>query len=283
MKTFYIDHNILVREDNWPELSRLLTRTNGSRLVISDWNLLEILGADNKAQAIRRTEFLENLKPLWIMDRRYIQQHEVKRFIWLHYFNCPAEQFCVFTEHFSVMLSHHLGSKVPLGWTVKRWIEYSHGRMDLEEIKSAEAEYANALKTLQNADKKQKRDLDHDMFCAWVLISIPDRDQENKLISNSKKEEIVRFCYTEKDEFYSNCPAMAVEHELKEIRTQNRKRQPKEQDACDLQHSVVALAYCDVFITKDRYVFDCAKRAVKALKRFKTASIHDSIPNCFNT
>ena len=277
MKTIYIDHNILACEKNWPELSRLFSQNTDLRLAISDWNLLEIICTCDKPQAIRRAELIDSLNPLWIMDRLFIQQHEVKQFIWLNYFNYQAESFCVFTEYLSVLLSHYLGADAPLGCTAKKWVENIHGNMPLKDIYSSKNETVRALKTLQNTDTKKKKDSNADVFRTLVFSKVPDRYQENRPIIISEKEKIVKYCYDNKDKFYLDCPAMAVEDKLCDIRTQDHNRKPKESDAVDLQHSVLALAYCDAFITGDGYIFRCVKQAERKLKPLRIAAIYRDI------
>jgi hypothetical protein len=70
MKTIYIDHNVIAREDDWPKLSQLVTTPSKLRLVVSDWNLFEIMNGDDKAQAIRRAEFLCGKLSFYPVDAR---------------------------------------------------------------------------------------------------------------------------------------------------------------------------------------------------------------------
>jgi hypothetical protein len=72
-------------------------------------------------------------------------------------------------------------------------------------------------------------------------------------MSRGQREELARVCFASRVQFYRECLAMAVEHFLCEARTRDPGRKPEEADAIDLQHGVLALSYCDAFVTEDRY------------------------------
>jgi len=74
------------------------------------------------------------------------------------------------------------------------------------------------------------------------------------------------FCWQHKKQFFLGCRCLAVEDALTTARTSDAMRQPTESDGLDLQHVAVALAYCDVFYSRDRYQVQCASLARKALK-----------------
>jgi len=78
-------------------------------------------------------------------------------------------------------------------------------------------------------------------------------------------------------EFHSNCPAIAVESELHKIRSHDPTRQPKESDAIDLFHGVLALSYCDYYVTRDGFGRQCANYAKKSLPSLRTGDVYESI------
>jgi hypothetical protein len=81
MRTFYLDHQIFAREDNWPIIRCVLDNQAPVRLVCSQWNLIEVAFAADKKQRTRRANFIDSLNPFWIMNGRDIQRAEIHRFV----------------------------------------------------------------------------------------------------------------------------------------------------------------------------------------------------------
>jgi hypothetical protein len=96
-----------------------------------------------------------------------------------------------------------------------------------------------------------------------------------KILSATQKTELLDHCETYMDEFFSACPALAVENASTAARTANSQRKPKISDGIDLMHGVIALAYCDHFLVRDGFVQDCAAHVIKALHPSALARIHD--------
>jgi hypothetical protein len=109
-----------------------------------------------------------------------------------------------------------------------------------------------------------------------VLPKIPLSDPDGRLLTKDDAQKIAEQCWSVREEFYHNCPAMFAEHCLCEVRTSDSERLPQESDMLDLQHSTVALSYCDVFVTGDGYLYQCAAQAKKKLLPIKSAEIHRS-------
>jgi hypothetical protein len=154
IRTLYVDHQIIAKEANWPQLSDLLERDKSLRLAISIYNLAEISSASDKAQALRCVEFVDSLKPLWVLERLIVQKYEVRNFLWQHHFHKEPNSFAVFTDRLSTALSYHLGPKVPLGMNARRWVELF---VNVEELNPVKKVTVDSLITLQAADKKQKK------------------------------------------------------------------------------------------------------------------------------
>ncbi|MEW6657689.1 MAG: hypothetical protein AB1424_03415 [Thermodesulfobacteriota bacterium] len=115
------------------------------------------------------------------------------------------------------------------------------------------------------------KSIDADIFREWVLPKIPEYDPEDRPMAKAVRQELLEFCYANQKDFYSTCPAMAVEDKLCEIRARDPNRVPKESDAIDLQHAVAALSYCDFFITGDRYALFNIEQVARELQSIKTA------------
>ncbi|MGO9395443.1 MAG: hypothetical protein ACLP7A_12620 [Desulfobaccales bacterium] len=267
MQTLYVDNHVLAHEDNLPMLANLCAPNTGLRLVVSQWLLVEIANFGDKIGAIKRCEFLDSLKPLWMIERMHIQRHEVRRFLWINYFKSDAEPFSAFSEYLSVILSYDQGSSVPLGYTARKWLEDTC----VTDVNEEKKRVVFALKTLQGADPKKKKSIEVDIFQEWVLHKIPEYDPEGRPMAKAARQELLGFCYANQKDFYSMCPAMALEDRLCEVRARDPNRVPKESDAIDLQHAVAALSYCDFFITGDRCALFNIEQVARELKSIKTA------------
>lgn len=275
MPTAYIDNNILGQEPNWPSITALHAAKPDARIVISDWQMVELAGVSDRVQALQRADFVDSLKPLWMIGYLPIQQHEAKRFTWCHYYRVPATNFEVFTEHLSVVWSYYLGPNTPLtGINARRWVDLNK---DLSGINSEKNQTIDALNTLRAATAKQKKEVEHQTFLDWLQPRIDNRDPDGRAITKAKKIEIAEFCYTNHEKFYADCPAIAVESELHRIRSQDPNRPPRASDAIDLFHGVLGLSYCDLYVTADRFAHQCATQAKKALPSLRTAAIVKSM------
>jgi hypothetical protein len=89
--TFYLDHQIFAREDNWPKIRCVLDNQASVRLVCSQWNLIEVANASDEKQRMRRGHFIDSLNPLWILNGRDIQRAEVHPFVWRRYFRASSQ------------------------------------------------------------------------------------------------------------------------------------------------------------------------------------------------
>jgi hypothetical protein len=167
-----------------------------------------------------------------------------------------------------------LRAKVPLGCNARKFVELFSGIEQLDEVKRRTVE---SLKTLQTADPKKKRLIEPQVFREWVLPKMPDADPCGRLLTKATQTEIAEHCHANRKEFYKSCPAMAVEDALGEIRTRDANRKPEEPDTLDLQHSVVALAYCNIFVTADGYVYQCATQAAKMLPILGSVGIYRNL------
>jgi hypothetical protein len=154
------------------------------------------------------------------------------------------------------------------------WLDHF---VNVEELNPLKKLTIDSLVALQIADRKQKKAAQYDLFQAWVLPKVPSSDPDGKLLTKEEMAKIAKFCWSMKSDFYRSCPAMFAEHCLCEARTTDPKRVPKESDMLDLQHSTVALSYCDILVTGDGYAYQCATQAKKKLAPLKSAEIYRSI------
>jgi hypothetical protein len=254
----YTDHSIIARETNWPAIEAA-AKSTVVRPVMSLWNLVEIALASDKSQRRTRASFIDSLKPLWVFERLVIQKLEVEAFVRREFWHLPASAVDPFTEHFSVVLSHFDRDGRGLGATARQWIEET----DLSNLEGLKKLTPASLLTLQAADRKKLKSIEPQAFRQWMWDTVPDLDPDKRAHIKAQKDAMADFCLKNQKALLQQCPAVAVEDKLYDIRIQDPSRKPTDSDAVDLQHSVVALSYCDVFLVGDGYVRECAARLGK--------------------
>jgi hypothetical protein len=169
----------------------------------------------------------------------------------------------VITASLSVVASFSARSQTRIGLTMCQYIQET----DFESLRPLKRLSPDALRTLQNADKAKLKQTEKEMFTTYIALSAPDRAPNGRAFTISEKAELVEFCWQNREQFYADCPCLAVEHALKTARTSNALRKPSESDGPDLQHAAVALPYCDVFYSRDGYQVQCAAVAKTALRK----------------
>jgi len=95
MQLTYLDQNALLGigfKARSPEFRKKLDSAleSGSlTVIVSSWHLIETANTSNKAMAIELAEFIDSLKPSWLLERRDIQRLDVEedfcRFLRLEY------------------------------------------------------------------------------------------------------------------------------------------------------------------------------------------------------
>lgn len=272
-ETIYVDHQIIVEGRNH-ELLRSICQADNRRIVISQYNLLEIAQGSDQRRAHRYMELIDDLNPMWARDRLDVQDQEVKSFLWKSYFNVPPQQVTPFSTSMSVVLAYHLRSSVPIIGTAKDWHKTFADKVNIDEPKQ---DTVRALTVLQGVSKQKWKATDHLAFHGWVFKHTPLCDPENHLMNRSQRLQMADYCVANKVEFLNACPSLTVEDTLTGVRTSDPRRVAEPQDAIDLQHSALALAYCNVFITADRYLYHCAEQTKARLRNLQLASVFKNL------
>lgn len=267
--TLYLDHSVVSNEPMWPVLERILN-SGKWRLVLSLWNLFEIGSATDAAQRERRLSFLEKFNPLWIVERVDAQREEVRRFLWKERFGISRE-FVVITPCLSIVNSYHSGSLTRVGLGPRQWI----AGMDFDQFNPLKHAAQTTLARLQKVDKKTLRKREHEIFKPWIEALIPISDPQGKAFSAAQKTQLLNFCERHRKPFFAQCRSLAVEDALMDARISDPLRKPEQSDGIDLMHTVMALAYCDCFVVRDRFVHFCAMRTAKQLAPVKLALVYD--------
>ena len=266
----YLDHSAISNEKWWPQIGAVLA-TGKVRLALSVWNLVEIGSATDRKQQDRRLAFLEQHHPLWIVERVAVQRQEVERFLWQGRFGVAPQALCVVTPHLSVVDSYLSGTQTRIGLTPRGWID----GVDFKRVAKLKELAPDALKRLQAVDRKTFRTRQDEVFRAWIKALIPKLDPDGKPFTVTQQAELLAWCEAHQDAFFDACPSVAVEDALTAARTDDPRRNPQRSDGIDLMHTVIALAYCDYFLVRDRFTRRCATYAIKALGPRRLASAYD--------
>jgi hypothetical protein len=287
MFTLYLDHNIVhyfvkgfpasVPEAGQRQaLAQLLGRKD-CRFVVSDWNCLEPC-RENDAQAgkkglVRRyADFLLSLNPLYLPTVTAIKRAEMEQLVLgklgLQY-RAAAE--IVFNKTFSQARAASGIDGILLGYSIADFMMYLVNHpSELAQYESAEAAVLDAQKTMRRA-KVMGLDKNKAIVSAiwrqWFDSMMPTLDLERRAISRADRDRLLTRFVADPKLVLRSCPAIHAEDLLSDARASDIGRAFKESDAIDLMHAVPVLAYCDVFVSNDGFVRDCAKRVVRATRR----------------
>jgi hypothetical protein len=274
VRTLYIDHSIVTHEPSWQDVSQAVG-SGKVRLALSVWNLVEIGAASDEAQREHRlTFFCEAQVPVWVVERRAIQRQEVERFLWRHKFHAAPKDLIAVAPSLTVVASFCAGPQARFGLTAREFIR----EIDFASLQPLKRLSPQALLTLQGADRKTLKIKDKEMFDAWIAPSIPDRGPDGRALTAAQKEELLAFCWQHRTQFLVECRCL-VEDALTRARTSDPGRNPTESDGPDPQHAAVALAYCDLFFSRDGYQTQCATTARNALTTMQLGTVCTTSPS----
>ncbi len=273
MRTLYLDHSIIAREEYWPIIRSAIDGPQAPTIVASDWNLVEIAQGSDRAQAMRRADFISSLAPQWAMPRLWVQRMELQRFLEETFWHTHSTPVTPFTPSFAVMMAANMRERafeVPIGWGAREYVANLHDHPAyIREIEAAKQPCVDALRTLQAAGSSGRLAIEETVLRGWIAEKLPDANPDGRLITVSDRRRAIEHCVASADELSS--PAIAVENALSQVRARDAKRTPEPQDAIDFQHAVVALAYCEGFAVRDAHLLHCARETAKLLSPMKVA------------
>jgi hypothetical protein len=268
MPTLYIDHSIVTHPASWTPVDDVLT-SGKARLALSLWNLFEIGSASDRAQQDQRLTFLIKFNPLWVLERVQIERREIRAFLWKEKLQIEPEPVDAFRRHLSEVESYMVGSQTRIGVTPRQWID----SIDFPRYDQSKQLAPTALRQLQTLSPKDVAARQDEIFEKWIEGLLPTRLPAGSACSRAELSEFSKFCLDNQAAFYEACPAMAVENAMTRARTTTAARNPQSSDGIDLMHAVVALAYCDYFLLRDGFVFQCCEHARKELSGRQLATV----------
>src|ERR1700687_504108 len=229
------------------------------RLVFSDWHLVETVSRRTWSQIQIALRVLGTMNPLWILPHNVIKQRELAAFIWADLEPLPAKQSVL------VHRLEELPGGAP-GFTVARFVRHlaqtpaARNRFSREAISGT-----LALASVQGHSQRQGklRAMDTLINKGWLRGYLPRYTPAGVLLGEGELDRRLGNVMERWTDLLRECPALAAEHYLSEIRKDAGKRKLKSSDLLDLHHAAPAVSYCDAFVTADGFSRECAEQYVK--------------------
>jgi hypothetical protein len=262
MSLIYIDYNILVGVAGLPASQnsaawRVAISTladSGHRFVVSAWHAYELAKSDRQDHVDSCCEFVEALNPLWMSNNVFVKREEIAQCL-----QCimrgehgnAAHPSNAFNQTIAQMWATY-GGIVIVGETFRNMVQALRDTPGaLDEINAAAAETPGAIMDARDALAGRRMAADGD---------IVDREYFATLI-DAANPDLIELAVRHKTQVLQMCPTIAVEEQLTQIRVRESFT-PRNSDAADLQHALVALAYCDYFVSDDKKLSLHSKEAV---------------------
>lgn len=274
MKTIYLDHNIVhyfvagfplgwdeARERN--ALDGIQADPDQRRIVFSLWNIIEASRDTSEARVQALARFMEECNPLWAVERRNIQHLEVKNYVYAKVLGHPevAAPISVIKNYLSEVLDILNPQAASIVGVTVDQVATSFYR-NRHHIKATMGQVPQVLRGLQEARRNGTLtpEIDEETLRRWLKPCIPNVGPDGQPIDIVRFVEVLEVCVRQFKDLLAHCPCMQAEILFEDYRTGDSRRNPQPQDGPDLMHAVVAVSYCDAFVTNDGYVYEQAQR-----------------------
>jgi hypothetical protein len=287
MKTLYLDHNIvhyyvkgfpreLDAAREFAALQEIQALHPDVRFAVSDWNVVEAARECARSSAPRAAaglyaSFFEGLRPLFIEGHDTLQRAEIRALAFGHWnmAAAPRSSDWMFTSHFGQVASSRI-KEILVGFSLRIYLRHLATTSSHATFDSPVAIAREAIKVgidAYNAGRFANRELQARITREWLLSLLPERDAHGQWIPIATRKELASIWSPTPKDVFRNCPAVAIEAALADVRAAAGGRIPKSTDALDLMHAVPALAYCDAFVTNDAHLRGHAARACGKAQR----------------
>jgi hypothetical protein len=257
----YVDHNFLIDacSASTEERQRKQLRARGAdfAFVLSPWSVVEVARA--RASAWEELAwYAESLTPVWLPERRRLQQHEVEERFFFH-LGIPYSRPNTFRA-LGEVVAELTRTKPMIGkqYTIVELVQAI--RSDMGPITRGIGENSEARHTIEKAIKDHRftESIKAEISRQYIWKLLPSRTPSGILISREGREEFLNRINL--DLF----PSIAVEFAMSEEALQSGS-QLTEQAFMDRQHIIAALPYVDVIVTDDRKLARSVERVAKKL------------------
>lgn len=197
MPLTYLDQNALIelgriaRNSDFRKKLDSAIESSSFSAVVSSWHLIETAHTSNLANATELAEFIDSLRPSWLLERRDIQRLDVEedfqRFLKLDYPRKP--RVTTRSAVFATLNNEKDSPKfdIPSPNFVKQWIEHPEQLRVLEEVYKKNADTLPKLRELTKQGKlteEIKRRVDELLVAGSLPKSTPaglDAGRETKM------------------------------------------------------------------------------------------------------
>jgi len=132
-------------------------KSNALTFVVSTWHLVETAHSPNLASAVRLADFIDSLRPSWLLERRDLQKLDVEE-DFLRFLKINRERQRRVTTRSAVIAALHGAEDgprfdIPSRNFVKQWIEHPEQMKPLEEAYQTNADSLIGLRAAVKAGK----------------------------------------------------------------------------------------------------------------------------------
>ncbi|MCS5597949.1 MAG: hypothetical protein NZ828_11925 [Alphaproteobacteria bacterium] len=259
MKTVYLEHSYLVKEEHWNTISDFFCSNEQYRPVLSDWSVVEIAQGTDSDQAKARVDFVMSLNPLWLYNKNKIQKMEVKSFLYRFYWSEMISPYFAFTQNFYETTE----ARVPVSYSVQQFVDSCISDPSiLNEINLNKDLYIKTYDNLHKIPDKVLKEKEKSFFAKWIIDVLPLKTPSNKMIDFFEKHSLIDFCFQKRNLFYKECKYFGFENKLFGVRFRDKGRVPKRSDALDLEHICASVPYCNFIVAENylRHISEIANR-----------------------
>ena len=101
-------------------------------------------------------------------------------------------------------------------------------------------------------DKDWKTKLENKKTVEYYGRYVPSCNPNNRLITRHEREEILDYCIRREEDLIKECPVVACDTNFFDSKKNDTKTKLEPADTMDTQHIIIAMSYCDFFITGDK-------------------------------
>jgi len=264
MKTIYLDHNVISSVAGIPAAKDAEHQRNhaaelrkcGYRFALSAWNMYELARSNDIKHIEQCCDFVDELDPAWVNNNFSVKAQEIDRYLAIEF------------DRIGPVRSRSI---IPFSMTVSdMWSTYSSNSRADDTFRASVMAFHRAQKNMGIVERAANATPDAILAARRaqrlgtlnVFDTVVDRQYFAAMLPKGTPAAQIDFLLTTKKKVLAASPAIAVEDALTERRLQDSFT-PKQNDAADLQHSMVSLAYCDYFVTGDKRLYEHCRTTVK--------------------
>lgn len=257
MQLTYLDQNAVIYLEEAAGDPAFRAKLDGAiesgkvNVVVSSWNLIETAGTKDVSKAVRLADFIDSLRPTWLLERHDIQTLEVQedffRFAKLEFDGSPR----LGTR--SLVMATLNGQKdspkfdIPSRAFVEQWIRHPD---QLDVLKKSYEDNAKALDVLRQAvkDGKMTDDIKKRADRVFLKAVLPATTPKGLEIPRELAAEFI-----ERADINS-IPTRAIENAISDYEWESMGRTDRN-SLIDKFHLIPALQYVDEIVSDDKFLY----------------------------